>query len=265
MRPEEAWGPRWAGCAHPLAHQYMEMASSKQSLVVLAADVPEIDGIVSLVREVGPHIVALKTHVDMIEGFTQEGWQGVVEAARENGLLLFEDRKFADIGRVAQTQMGGLYDIQSWADIVTSHSVSGPDVVDGIAAAWDDAQRIGGVIMLAQMSSRGNLLSSDYTERTMEIGSASPHVIGYIGNGSSPSEIMALRAAAGDGKMIWTPGVNLAAAEGVLGQRYGHPGDAVRAGSDAIIVGSGIHRSEDRGEAARAYAEASWSALMERG
>jgi len=118
---------------------------------------------------------------------------------------------------------------------------------------------------LAQMSSRGNLLSSDYTERTMEIGSASPHVIGCIGNGSSPSEIMALRAAAGDGKMIWTPGVNLAAAEGVLGQRYGHPGDAVRAGSDAIIVGSGIHRSEDRGEAARAYAEASWSALMERG
>ena len=113
MRPEEAWGPRWAGCAHPLAHQYMEMASSKQSLVVLAADVPEIDGIVSLVREVGPHIVALKTHVDMIEGFTLEGWQRVVEAARENGLLLFEDRKFADIGRVAQTQMGGLYDMQN--------------------------------------------------------------------------------------------------------------------------------------------------------
>ena len=47
------------------------------------------------------------------------------------------------------------------------------------------------------------------------------------------------------GKMIWTPGVNLSADEGVLGQRYGHPSDAIKAGSDAVIVGSGIHGATD--------------------
>jgi len=179
-------------------------------------------------------------------------------------MILFEDRKFADIGRVAQTQMEGLFDIRSWADLVTSHSVSGPDVVDGIAAAWDDVERIGGVLLLAQMSSSGNLLVDSYTESTLEIGRASPHVLGYIGNGSSGAELKSLRSKVGEGQMIWTPGVNLSAKEGVLGQRYGHPVDAVLSGSDAIIVGSGIHKSDDPPAAAREYASSSWGALLER-
>ena len=64
--------------------------------------------------------------------------------------------------------------------------------------------------------------------------------------------------------MIWTPGVNLSAEEGVLGQRYGHPSDAIKAGSDAVIVGSGIHKSDNTTAAAKAYADATWSALNER-
>ena len=147
-------------------------------------------------------VTALKTHVDMVESFSMDDWMRVVDAAKSHGMMIFEDRKFADIGRVSETQMGGLYDIRSWADLVTSHSVSGPDIVDGIAAAWDSVQRIGGVLMLAQMSSRGNLLDESYTDRTIEIGTSSPHVVGYIGNGSSPDEISSLREKAGELSLI---------------------------------------------------------------
>jgi len=49
-----------------------------------------------------------------------------------------------------------------------------------------------------------------------------------------------------------------------LGQRYGHPSDAVKAGSDAVIVGSGIHKSTDPVAAAKAYADATWTALLSR-
>ena len=264
MQPDEVWGARWRACAHPLAHQYMESAVRKQSLVVLAADLPRVDDLIELIARAGPHVTALKTHVDMVDDFSMSEWGRVIESARAHDLMLFEDRKFADIGKVAQTQMGGLYDIRSWADVVTAHSVSGPDVLDGVAAAWDGVQRIGGILLLAQMSSRDNLLSEEYGSRTIEFGAASPHVIGYIGNGSSPAEIGGLRAKAGDGRMIWTPGVSLTAAEGALGQRYGHPGDAVRAGSDAVIVGSGIHGADDPKEASQSYAEASWKALLGR-
>ena len=264
MQPDEAWGTRWRSCAHPLSHRYMETACAKQSLVVLAADIGNIDDLVGLVNMVGPYIAGLKTHVDMTEDFTMKEWSKVIDVARKHDLMIFEDRKFADIGRVTETQMAGMYDIRAWADLVTSHSVSGPDIVDGIASAWDSVQRVGGVLLLAQMSSRGNLLDRSYTERTMGIGTASPHVIGYIGNGSDPTEVSALREKAGDGKMIWTPGVNISADEGVLGQRYGHPSDAVKAGSDAVIVGSGIHKATDPIAAAKAYADATWAALLSR-
>ena len=147
----------------------MRIACEKESLVVLAAALPTVDGLVQLIEDVGESVCALKTHVDMVEGFNMGDWEGVVEVARSKGMLLFEDRKFADIGRVAQTQMGGLYDIRSWADLVTSHSVSGPDVVDGIASAWDEVERVGGVLLLAQMSSSGNLLREEYTEETLDL------------------------------------------------------------------------------------------------
>ena len=264
MKAEDAWGSRWVNCAHPLSHEFMRIACEKESLVVLAADLPTVDGIVHLIEDVGDHVCAVKTHVDMVEGFDMADWARVLDAARSRGMMLFEDRKFADIGRVAKTQMGGLYDIRSWADLVTSHSLSGPDVVDGIAAAWDDVERVGGVLLLAQMSSSGNLLDDSFTESTLDIGRASPHVIGYIGNGSSGAELRGLRSKVGEGQMIWTPGINLSAEEGPLGQRYGHPAEAVRSGSDAIIVGSGIHKSDDPSKAAREYASSSWGALLER-
>ena len=49
-----------------------------------------------------------------------------------------------------------------------------------------------------------------------------------------------------------------------MGQRYGDPREAVLAGSDCIIVGSGIHRSDNPAAMAKQYAEASWKALLER-
>jgi len=58
--------------------------------------------------------------------------------------------------------------------------------------------------------------------------------------------------------------VNLSAEEGVLGQRYGHPSDAIKAGSDAVKVGTGIHKSDNPASAAKAYADATWSALNSR-
>jgi len=49
-----------------------------------------------------------------------------------------------------------------------------------------------------------------------------------------------------------------------MGQRYGDPTEAVLAGSDCIIVGSGIHKAEDPAKAAKAYADASWTGLLKR-
>lgn len=247
-----------------MARTYMEVACRKQSLVCLAADRSTMAGLFDLIETVGPHIAALKTHVDLVDDWTSESWGRFCQAAKEADLLIFEDRKFADIGGISRKQMAGVYNIRAWSDLVTAHLISGPDIVDGLQAGWSDVNRKGGVLLLAQMSSRGNLLDPDYTSNVVEKGKSHPGVFGFIGNGSRPGELRQLRTAVGDGKLIWTPGVNLAVGDGEMGQRYGHPREAVLAGSDCIIVGSGIHKADDPRQQAAAYAVASWNALQER-
>ncbi len=114
------------------------------------------------------------------------------------------------------------------------------------------------------MSSRGNLLSPEYTDEVVAKGREHPGVFGFIGNGSRPEELKQLRKKVGVEKMIWTPGVNLSVGDGEMGQRYGDPREAVLAGSDCIIVGSGIHRANNPAAAAKEYASSSWNALVER-
>ena len=265
MEPAEVWGARWDSCDNPLSRRYMEVVCRKQSLVVLAADLNTMSGLNNLIDQVGPNIAALKTHVDLIEDWSAESWAAFCEKATAHDLLIFEDRKFADIGPISRGQMAGVYDIRSWANIVTAHGISGPDIVDGLCAGWSDVDREGGVLLLAQMSSRGNLLGlPGYTDEMVSAGISNQGVFGFIGNGSRPAELTILRGKVGDRKLIWTPGVNLAVGDGEMGQRYGDPHEAIQAGSDGIIVGSGIYKSDDpRGVAAK-YAEISWLALTER-
>lgn len=264
MQAEDAWGNRWASNALPMARTYMEVACRKQSLVCLAADRSTMDGLNQLIDQVGPHIAALKTHVDLVDDWTAESWKAFCTKAAAADLLIFEDRKFADIGGISRKQMAGVYDIRSWSDLVTAHLISGPDIVDGLQAGWHDVGREGGVLLLAQMSSRGNFLAPDYTDKVVEKGKTHSGVFGFIGNGARPRELTLLRAKVGDGKLIWTPGVNLAVGDGEMGQRYGDPGEAVMAGSDCIIVGSGIHKAENPRAQAQAYALASWNAFLAR-
>jgi len=259
-----AWGERWDSNDSETARRFMETAVRKESLVCLAADRKTMAGLFELVDQVGPYIAALKTHVDLIEDWNNEAWSEFCLQAGKADLLIFEDRKFADIGKISRDQMGGVYEIRSWADLVTAHLISGPDIVDGLQAGWGDVGRSGGVLLLAQMSSRGNLLTPTYSDRVVELGRSHPGVFGFIGNGSNPEEVSALRERVGSEKMIWTPGVNLATGDGELGQRYGDPREAVLAGSDCIIVGSGIHNAPDPVAAAINYAKASWGALQER-
>ena len=265
MEPAEVWGARWDSCDNPLSRRYMEVVCRKQSLVVLAADLNTMSGLNNLIDQVGPNIAALKTHVDLIDDWSAESWAAFCEKATAHDLLIFEDRKFADIGPISRGQMAGVYDIRSWANIVTAHGISGPDIVDGLCAGWSDVGREGGVLLLAQMSSRGNLLGlPGYTDEMVSAGISNRGVFGFIGNGSRPAELTKLRGKVGNRKLIWTPGVNLAVGDGEMGQRYGDPREAIQAGSDGIIVGSGIYKSDDpRGVAAK-YAEISWLALTER-
>ncbi|HJN55710.1 MAG TPA: orotidine-5'-phosphate decarboxylase [Candidatus Poseidoniales archaeon] len=263
MTWKQAVESRRAEVLHPIATRLLECVLSKQSAVMLSGDVASTKNLIDLIELVHPWIAAVKTHVDCVDD-ADVGWKEVISCCQEKGLPIMEDRKFADIGGIAHQQMLKGWNIAGWADAVTAHGISGPDIIDGLQDAWKIAEREGGVVLLAQMSSRGNLVESLLTEHIVKMGTPHKGVIGYIGNGSDPMAITRLRGMIGSEQLILTPGIHPDRGKGGRGQRYGAPDSAVEAGADLVIIGSAIHRASDPVEMAKRCADATRKGLASR-
>jgi orotidine-5'-phosphate decarboxylase len=66
----------------------------------------------------------LKTHIDIILDFDQDLIEQLLLLSKHFDFMIFEDRKFADIGNTVKLQYsGGIYKISSWADVTNAHAV----------------------------------------------------------------------------------------------------------------------------------------------
>lgn len=127
--------------------------------------------------------------------------------------------------------------------------------MSGLRDAGGDKGR--GLLLLAEMSSKGNLLNSEYTKETVDMAHRFPDfVIGFISMRRLTTQPYLLHL---------TPGVNLAQTGDTLGQQYRTPERVIlEYQSDIIIVGRGIYKAKDPQHAARQYREQGWSAYLKR-
>ncbi|KAK4155044.1 OMPdecase-domain-containing protein [Chaetomidium leptoderma] len=332
---------------HPLTRYLFRLIDLKASNLCLSADVTTARELLTLANKVGPSIVVLKTHYDLISGWDYNPQTGtgakLAALARKHGFLIFEDRKFVDIGKTVQMQYtAGTARIIEWAHITNANIDAGKDMVRAMAEAaakwkerihyevktsvtvgtpvsdqFDDAEeqeqeqeqeqehaqqrrdekdsrdvdgRKGsivsittvtqsfepadsprlsktnehgdavfpgieeapvdrGLLLLAQMSTKGCLMTKDYTQACVE--AAREHkgfVMGYVAQET-------LNSAPDDNFIHMTPGCKLpppgedenGQVEGDgLGQQYNTPNKLINVcGTDLVIVGRGIISADD--------------------
>lgn len=234
---------------HPTAQKLFSLIDQKKSNLAIAADVTTSNALLKLTEQIAPHICILKTHIDIIQDFTPQLTSQLRALANQHQFLIFEDRKFADIGNTVKEQFhGGIYKISSWADIINAHSLPGPGIIE---ALQDDNTAL---LLLAEMSSKGFLGDESYKQRTLEMAHQYPnHVIGFITQHRLTNDPKLLHL---------TPGVQLARAEDPLGQQYRTPKIALQdQQNDLIIVGRGVTHAENPQAAAALYQKVAWEAV----
>ena len=231
-------------CEHSVAQKLLQIAVDKKSNLIASADVTTTKELLELAEKVGPHIVALKTHIDILLDFDPDKTiLPLKDLAAKYNFLLMEDRKFADIGNTQELQFSyGMYKISNWADFVTAQVIAGYDSLDCF--------RNVGVVAILGMSSKGTLTDQNYREEATKVAQSHPNVFGGVSQNEIPNELL-----------LFTPGINLSDSGDGKGQQYNSPEHAfTQLQTDFIIVGRGIYKSEDAEKSALNYKIAGWNA-----
>lgn len=238
-----------------IAKTLFKLMAIKKSNLCVAIDENRAEKILEIADQVGQNVVMIKLHCDIIDDFSKDFIDKLKNLATEHQFVLFEDRKFADIGNTVKDQFThGLYKISEWADIINCHVISGEGVIHSLKSAADLTKT--GCLIVAELSSKGNLITSSYTNVAVKFAENNPEfVFGFI----SQSKITH------DQKFIHlTPGVNLEDSNDKLDQSYTTPKQAIqKKGADIIIVGRGICRSKDPSKVAKIYQEEAYKAYEE--
>ena len=229
---------------HPTAQKLLQIAVDKKSNLIVSADVMTTSELLNLAEKVGPQIVALKTHIDIIKDFDHNKTiLPLVDLARKHNFLLMEDRKFADIGSTQELQFSkGIYQISKWADMVTSHLIAGKKSLECFKNV--------GVIAILGMSCEGTLTDAHYQEEGLKIVENQSNIMGCVAQRKISKEML-----------LFTPGISLEQAGDDKGQQYNMP-DYVfhNLHTDFIIVGRGVYQAEDAEKASKNYREIGWEA-----
>ncbi len=230
----------------PMAQKLLKLMEDKKTNLSVALDVTSQSQLLKMADLLGPELCVLKTHVDILEDYTPDFGKELRKLAEKHRFLIFEDRKFADIGQTVSLQYRkGIYRIAEWADLINAHIVPGPGIIEGLKGS--------NLLLLAEMSSDGTMAKGAYTRKAVEMAEAHAEtVIGFI----------ALRKLSQHPGMIhFTPGVKMQPGQDALGQRYRTVDEIIcKNKSDIIIVGRDITHAANPNEQAHLYREKAWNA-----
>ena len=241
---------------HQVNEKLLDIVMKKQTNLIFSADVTSKDTLLQLAEETGPHICALKTHIDIVNDFDRDLISQLQTLAKQHRFLLFEDRKFSDIGNTVKHQfISKHYNIPNWADLVTVHLTAGASLVDALADSGELDETA--LIAIVGLSSSDSLTDLAYIQRAMEIVNDKKD---YFSGIVAQHDLLGSES----GLLQYTPGINISAKGDKHGQTYNTPEKAFSTkATDLMIVGRGIYQAENPQDAAINYKQAGWKAYQQ--
>ena len=122
---------------HPnaCAKGLLETVVHKKSNLCVSVDVTTKEEFLAVVEAVGPYVALIKTHIDIIEDFDDDLVEQLTHLSVRYNFMIFEDRKFADIGNTVSLQYAaGVHRIVRWSHMTNAHLIPGPGVISGLAS-----------------------------------------------------------------------------------------------------------------------------------
>jgi orotidine-5'-phosphate decarboxylase len=230
---------------------------SRAPVPIVALDVPDPRAALALVERIGPQAEWVKVGLQL---FTAAGPE-VVQTLRERGLRVFLDLKLHDIPNTVARAVESAAALG--VDLLTLHASGGRAMLRAArAAAGAEGPRLFAVTVLTSLSAaelseawgRDPLSAEDEVGRLARLAAAS----GMDGVVSSVHEAARIRAEAGAGLQLLTPGIRLAGDAPGDQARVATPADAARAGVDFVVVGRSVTAAPDPAAAYRSvFAELS--------
>lgn len=212
--------------------------------IIVALDVASGDEALALVDRLGDSIGFYKVGSPL---FTRVG-PPLVRALRDRGKKVFLDLKYHDIPSTVANAVTSAAELD--VDLMTIHASGGEAMMRAARnAVGDDGPRLLGVTILTSFSAVD--VEQVWNKEILSVRDEVVRLAGLAvdaglhGVVTSPLEVEALRRRHGSGIVIVTPGIRPAG--GSLGDqaRTATPGEAVRTGSDYLVVGRPVLTAGD--------------------
>ena len=246
---------------NPLARNILKLMYQKKTNLALSLDIVDKHRFLQILEKTAEHICILKTHINIVDGFDDEFISNIKKLQDKYNFYILEDGKFSDISNTFKKQLtGGVYKINSWANSITAHSIAGKTLIDVYKSMnsnlIDNLYNDRGIVFVAEMSNKGNLITENYTKNTIQMcANYRDTVVGFVSQ----------KKIADDNYLYLTPGVSLETGEDQLDQCYRTPEDAIgRDKCDIIIVGRAIYNNDNPESVAIQFKNRGWTSFQNR-
>jgi len=207
--------------------------STKNTNICLSLDVPNWTKFFDILEKVKHKICILKIHLDIMEHVDNETFNNniniLLRISKVNKFMIWEDRKFCDIGSTNKMQLDKL--IEYGIDFVSVNPSGGFKSVEPF---FDKI----GIFILAEMSCKDNFMNDTYTYNCLKL------VNNYYDKISGVINQNICKKLIHEDVLSITPGVSITNSGDNMGQQH-RSIENLKHHPDILVIGRAIYNSEN--------------------